>query len=927
MLNVYKKNVIITVKSNDNSKDMDKMAETKKKSPNNKKSTQNSRGNSSAAKKSAPKNNTKSKKTVDYDKSVANKQIASCILFAVALFLFCVIVIPSGVGAGENNAWQSIKNGFFGIFGMCACAIPAMLIYSSVCVAKEKPVNKLAVRLGGISAALLMFSSLLHIFSHNAAYLKDVALSGQVAEAWAKGFNFINSGVFGSFFGGLISGWFGKWGAIVTMLIVLFVLVMLLTGITMSRLIEFFSSVFYRASDSVQERIADREKNRPQSPERRKAPKSDDSEYKIPQSEDVFDDESDNSTTEMVRSRKRTVKAAEVVPVEFVDVTDVQDETPDVPSFEPMPVPDFTGTNTNVFETENAVESVNSNGGVLPFDIDEPQKEPADIPISKKPVKDAEEVIKLINNASDENVEQITGNEDSGEITDDEPEREYVLPDVECLAQAQSYGDADIKDELTANANKLVETLRSFNIETKIVDIARGPSVTRYEIQPAPGIKISRIANLADDIAMNLAASGVRIEAPIPNKAAVGIEIPNKTRLTVSLREIIDSPQFKSATSKLNVALGKDISGNVTCTDLAKMPHLLIAGTTGSGKSVCLNAMIISILFNSNPDEVKLIMIDPKQVEFTVYRDIPHLMVPVVSDPRKAAGALAWAVSEMTKRYKMFSEKGVRDIKGYNKMAAKDPEMTPMYQIVIFIDELSDLMMVAQNEVEDSICRLAQMARAAGMHLVIATQRPSVNVITGIIKANIPSRIALFVSSQVDSRTIIDTAGAEKLLGNGDMLFNPVGVSKPVRLQGCYVSDEEVERVVDFIKAQGECEYDNDVMEEIEKQAVAEKKKEGYHVDADASPDSGADEETMKAIAVVVEHQMASTTLLQRKLKIGYAKAARIMDELEEKGVIGPFEGSKPRKVLVSKQQFNEMRALNDLDGFVGVDSNDSSEE
>ncbi len=926
MLIVYKKNGIINTNLNDDLKDMDKMAETKKKSPNNKKTTQNSRGNTAAAKKSVPKNNQKKQRLNNNDKSLANKQIISCILFAVALFLFCVIVIPSGVGADENNAWQGIKNGFFGIFGMCACAIPPMLIYSSVCIAKDRPMNKIAIRLGGIGAALLMFSSLLHIISHNTIYLKDVSLSEQVTEAWGKGFNFINSGVIGSFFGGLISGWFGKWGAIVTMLIVLFVLVMLLTGITMSRLIEFFSSIFYRASDSVQERIAERENNRPKSPERRKTPKKDDDEYKIPQSEDVFDDDYNDSAAENARSRKRPVTAAEVVPVEFVDVTDVSEETPDIPSFEPMPIPDFAVTNSSDAEAEKVAEAEDNIGNALPFDIDEPQKEPADIPISKKPVKDAEEVIKLINNANDETIEQIT-DEESGEFTDAEPEREYVLPDVECLAQAQSYGDADIKDELTANANKLVETLRSFNIETKIVDIARGPSVTRYEIQPAPGIKISRIANLADDIAMNLAASGVRIEAPIPNKAAVGIEIPNKTRLTVSLREIIDSPQFKSATSKLNVALGKDISGNVTCTDLAKMPHLLIAGTTGSGKSVCLNAMIISILFNSNPDEVKLIMIDPKQVEFTVYRDIPHLMVPVVSDPRKAAGALAWAVSEMTKRYKMFSEKGVRDIKGYNKMAAKDPEMTPMYQIVIFIDELSDLMMVAQNEVEDSICRLAQMARAAGMHLVIATQRPSVNVITGIIKANIPSRIALFVSSQVDSRTIIDTAGAEKLLGNGDMLFNPVGVSKPVRLQGCYVSDEEVERVVDFIKAQGECEYDNDVMEEIEKQAVAEKKKEGYHVDADASPDSGADEETMKAIAVVVEHQMASTTLLQRKLKIGYAKAARIMDELEEKGVIGPFEGSKPRKVLMTKQQFNEMRALNDLDGFVGVDSSNSSEE
>ncbi len=923
MLIVYKKNAIIIDKLNDVLKDMDKMAETKKKSPNNKKSTQNSRGNASSAKKPVAKNNSKKHN----DKSLANKQIISCILFAVALFWFCVIVIPSGVGADENNAWHSIKNGFFAIFGMCACAIPPMLIYASVGIAKDKPINNIAVRLGGIGAALLMLSSLLHIFSHKAIYLKEVSLSEQVTEAWDKGFNFINSGVFGSFFGGLISGWFGKWGAVVTMFIVLFVLIMLLTGVTMSRLIEFFSSVFYRASDSVQERIAERENNRPKSPERRKTLKKDDEEYKIPQSEDVFDDDYNDSSKEITRSRKHSVKAAEVVPVDFVDVTDVSEETPDVPSFEPMPVPDFAVTNSSDVGAEKAQETVDNNGNVLPFEVDEQHKEPADIPISKKPVKDAEEVIKLINNANEEKLEQTADGEETGDNTEDEPEREYVLPDVECLAQAQSYGDADIKEELTANANKLVETLRSFNIETKIVDIARGPSVTRYEIQPAPGIKISRIANLADDIAMNLAASGVRIEAPIPNKAAVGIEIPNKTRLTVSLREIIDSPQFKSATSKLNVALGKDISGNVTCTDLAKMPHLLIAGTTGSGKSVCLNAMIISILFNSNPDEVKLIMIDPKQVEFTVYRDIPHLMVPVVSDPRKAAGALAWAVSEMTKRYKMFSEKGVRDIKGYNKMAAKDPEMTPMYQIVIFIDELSDLMMVAQNEVEDSICRLAQMARAAGMHLVIATQRPSVNVITGIIKANIPSRIALFVSSQVDSRTIIDTAGAEKLLGNGDMLFNPVGVSKPVRLQGCYVSDEEVERVVDFIKAQGECEYDNDVMEEIEKQAVAEKKKEGYHVDADASPDSGADEETMKAIAVVVEHQMASTTLLQRKLKIGYAKAARIMDELEEKGVIGPFEGSKPRKVLMSKQQFNEMRALNDLDGFVGVDSGNSSEE
>ncbi|HBL40831.1 MAG TPA: DNA translocase FtsK, partial [Ruminococcaceae bacterium] len=575
--------------------------------------------------------------------------------------------------------------------------------------------------------------------------------------------------------------------------------------------------------------------------------------------------------------------------------TDENEEQPEIPNFTPMP---------NVFDYQNTTKADEASA----------EKTAEQEFASEQESVSSQDVVDLIDKAA-----SVKEDEKPIQETLEEPEapkKQYILPGVNCLAESISGGDTGVKEELTANAAKLVETLHNFNIETKIVDIARGPSVTRYEIQPAPGIKISRIAGLADDIAMNLAASGVRIEAPIPNKAAVGIEIPNKIRTTVTLREIIDSPQFKTAKSKLNVALGKDISGNVTCTDIAKMPHLLIAGTTGSGKSVCLNSMIISILFNSTPDEVKLIMIDPKQVEFTVYNGIPHLMVPVVSDARKAAGALAWAVSEMLKRYKMFSEKGVRDIKGYNKLAERTPDMTPMYQICIFIDELSDLMMVAANEVEDSICRLAQMARAAGMHLVIATQRPSVDVITGIIKANIPSRIALYVSSQVDSRTILDASGADKLLGNGDMLFNPVGVSKPVRLQGCFVSDEEVESVVNFIKTQEECDYDSEVMEEIERQAVLEKKKGNPLPDADSSPDSGADKETMDAIAVVVENQTASTTLLQRKLKIGYAKAARIMDELEEKGVIGPFEGSKPRKVLMTKQQFIEMRALND-DGAV----------
>ncbi len=888
------------------------MADKRKLKSSNDRNTQSAKRSRSSGSRTNSSARNKNDKTVPDRKtnigmSVAQRQIVSCVLFASALFLVCLIVIPSGVDAGETNFWQLIKDVFFGAFGFCSCAVPPILIFLSVSIAKEKALNSYILRLSSIIFGVICIMMLAHIVPNKADYLKSTGLFEQINDSYAKGF--LGSGIIGTLIGGGIAGLFGKAGAVVTTIILLFVAVMIITGTTMSRFFDGISSAFGKVSSVTKEKIEERERVRAEQP-RENRKKKNEREYRVPKSEDIYEE------VPVVKNDTEVV-AAQVEPIIFEELNSDSDQIAEVPTFPPMPTPDFSAK-----PVENNIDE----------DDDAPVEEhsiPEDIPISRGPVKQTQEVIDLINRASEEKSEETFSDsifdetESDAPETQQEPERVYVLPDVECLAQANSSGDADIKEELTANANKLVETLRSFNIETKIVDIARGPSVTRYEIQPAPGIKISRIANLSDDIAMNLAASGVRIEAPIPNKAAVGIEIPNRTRLTVSLREIIDSPQFKSATSKLNVALGKDISGNVTCTDLAKMPHLLIAGTTGSGKSVCLNAMIISILFNSNPEEVKLIMIDPKQVEFTVYRDIPHLMVPVVSDPRKAAGALAWAVSEMTKRYKMFSEKGVRDIKGYNKLAAKDPEMTPMYQICIFIDELSDLMMVAQNEVEDSICRLAQMARAAGMHLVIATQRPSVNVITGIIKANIPSRIALFVSSQVDSRTIIDTAGAEKLLGNGDMLFNPVGVSKPVRLQGCYVSDEEVERVVDFIKAQGQCEYDSDVMEEIEKQAVAEKKKEGYHVDADASPDSGADEETMRAIGVVVENQMASTTLLQRKLKIGYAKAARIMDELEEKGVIGPFEGSKPRKVLMSKQQYNEMIAFGDGSSFVAVDNSE----
>lgn len=490
--------------------------------------------------------------------------------------------------------------------------------------------------------------------------------------------------------------------------------------------------------------------------------------------------------------------------------------------------------------------------------------------------------------------------------------KEYKLPSVDCLNQPKFENNADFTDEMQVTAKKLVEVLMSFGVETRLIGASRGPSVTRYELSPAPGVKISKITNLSDDIALGLASTGVRIEAPIPNKAAVGIEVPNRTRSTVTFREMISSKEFKNNGGKLlNVALGKDIAGNICCADLAKMPHLLIAGTTGSGKSVCLNGMIASILYNATPEQVKLLMIDPKQVEFTVYNGIPHLLVPVITDARKAAGSLAWAVGEMENRYKAFTQFGVRDISSFNKYAESHPEIDFMPQIVLFIDELNDLMMVSPKEVEDSICRLAQKARAAGMHLVVATQRPSVDVITGIIKANIPSRISLSVSSQVDSRTILDSIGAEKLLGNGDMLFAPVGVTKPVRIQGAYLSDEEIGNIVSYIKNQVNAEYDDEIMQEIEKNAVAEtSKKKGAAVEVQEDTDGQYDSLIDEALNIITQLDTASTTVLQRKLRVGYARAARIVDELEELGYISsPTGNNKARNVLITRNQYLEMKA------------------
>ena len=488
------------------------------------------------------------------------------------------------------------------------------------------------------------------------------------------------------------------------------------------------------------------------------------------------------------------------------------------------------------------------------------------------------------------------------EHTITEEDENYEFPPVQLLAEPEKKASKGGKKAVMDTATKLQKTLYSFGVSAKVENVSVGPAITRYELKPAEGVRVSKIANLADDIALNLAAESIRIEAPIPGKQAVGIEIPNKENEIVHFREIIESEAFQDHKSKLAFGLGKDVAGEPVVTDIAKMPHVLIAGATGSGKSVCINTLISSIIYKAKPSEVKLLMVDPKVVELSVYNGIPHLLIPVVTDPKKAAGALAWAVQEMENRYQIFAKKGVRDIKGYNEVS-KQEEGGVLPQIVIIIDELADLMMVASKDVEDSICRLAQKARAAGMHLVIATQRPSVDVITGIIKANIPSRISFAVSSQIDSRTILDMVGAEKLLGKGDMLFYPAGATKPTRIQGAFVSDKEVERIVDFIKANGEVKYNEDIIEQIENANKTEK-----DLEAEQADDDGTDPLLMEAIDTVVDTRQASTSFIQRRFKVGYARAGRIIDQMEERGVISGYQGSKPREVLMSKERWQELK-------------------
>ena len=796
------------------------------------------------------KTNSKNKKQSNKKSFSVNRQFSAIILFAIAIFLLCIAIIDAG------GLWGVLRTFLFGMFGFCTFVFPLLLFVVAIFLTLDKTDGKFTTKLIEVTLIITVICSIWHIIVCDSNTDFFTAIKDAYNTYKIDG-SMLGSGVFGAIFGGIILWITGGSVAasLVIAFIILFVLVMITSNLTLAGLFNGLSKPVKKFGEVTGEKIAE------------------------------YGEKIEQHHEEKSQRKKEFIADVDLGPEPEPDAEKIPLFNEEIPEDDLVSYSDVTGKNIDISAEEEIPE------------------------ITEEKVINLEDIIKK-NTVETEDVKQ----EETVEVTEDEDwdneqVKPYMLPSIECLNLPKNSNASNYEAERNMNAEKLTNTLRSFGVETKIVGISQGPSVTRYEIQPAAGVKISKITNLADDIALNLAASGVRIEAPIPNKAAVGIEIPNKNRRMVSMREVIDQPQYKEAKSKLNVALGKDITGEFVYSDLAKMPHLLIAGTTGSGKSVCLNTMIVSILYNATPDEVRLIMIDPKQVEFTIYKDIPHLIVPVVSDPRKASGTLSWAVTEMLTRYKTFSEHSVRDISGYNSICESEGKKK-MPQIVIFIDELSDLMMAAPNEVEDSICRLAQMARAAGMHLVIATQRPSVDVITGIIKANIPSRISLSVSSQVDSRTIIDSVGAEKLLGNGDMLYYPVGIPKPIRVQGCYLSDKEVENVVTFIKNQAQTSYDADVQKEIDKIAAntgAKKKETVSTDDGEAGP---SDEMLPKAIEVVVEAQSASTTLLQRKLKLGYARAARIVDELEERGIIGPYEGAKPRKVLVSKQQWIEMNAL-----------------
>lgn len=892
----------------------------------------------SAAKKSSSKPKaaqTKNKKKSSYVSTSTGKKVPFSERYYNAIMLCYllggVFMLALAFIKG-SNLWTGFRSVIFSCFGVSFYLLTAQTLVIGVRMALHNLKRSLLVT--NISGFLLSgsFAGIVHLIMNKAdafGFAQQLKATAAIGWDFGQGYLSFNGGILGAIFGGGPLFAFGKGGAFVIIIALFLVSLFFHLGIETDS----FGNSVSGAINGGKKKLDESAENMKIKNEERKRIKAERAVLLETEKREALSDKTESNVdafdfnnTEIELDMDANTDRETGMPLREVrrffpedKVFSYDDKTPaggdgastiKLSSFDfisgDAPKPRMPRRNTP--PSENSGSLISSNVPKKP--TAEPAKTPAAAE-KQEAVSDEDDIIKKAVAEADESLKKNIN--DVENYKPEKKKRDYVLPPIECLNQPEFSSSEGFANEMQTTSKKLVEVLSSFGVETKLVGISRGPSVTRYELSPAPGVKISKITNLADDIALGLASSGVRIEAPIPNKSAVGIEVPNRSRSTVTLREIISSAEYKKNAGKLlTVALGKDITGNVNCADLSKMPHLLIAGTTGSGKSVCLNCMITSILYNATPSQVKLLMIDPKQVEFTVYNGIPHLLVPVITDARKAAGSLAWAVSEMDNRYKAFSNCGVRDIGGFNKYVQSHPEIEPMPQIVIFIDELNDLMMVSPKEVEDSICRLAQKARAAGMHLVVATQRPSVDVITGVIKANIPSRLSLSVSSQVDSRTILDCIGAENLLGNGDMLFSPVGITKPVRIQGAYLSDEEIERIVTFIKAQENAEYDDDIMSEIERNAAADnsggKKKSGGG--ASVGEEGGNYDALIEdAMDLITLADIASTTAIQRKLGVGYARAGRIMDQLEELGFVSAAEGNKPRKVLVSRAQYLEMKA------------------
>ena len=889
------------------------------------KGTASSKNKKSTSKSTAKGNTRRSSRSAKSEpiKRGLNPQTKAILLCAVGALLLALVIIPGGA------FWKTMRSFLFGVFGVCSILVPLVFIYLGVMTAKEKQMAHRGAKIALSALIVVMVCTLVYLFGKtdfNDGYTYFAALGASYQKSFA-----LESlcGLIGAVLGYPMRALLTTAPAVITSFIILIAAIMVLFGVTLVDIANVAKKGYTRTRDKqrqIHEYRAERREERRREREERE-------EFERLGDRSPANDVPDYTVSE-ARSDRRS------------------NDRIDIPLDKPGKKP-RTKDAAEIAEEQQDQDIINiirnANSGIVPDEeltASDVARRISDKKRSRKMSAGAKQPDP--GTAEDESFDEYN-TEDTFDLKGETrrvgaevkrnqktEQAQYVYPPTKLLEPAVDSESESAYMEMQNNATKLVETLNSFGVKANIVDICRGPSVTRYELQPAPGVKISKITNLSDDIALNLAANGVRIEAPIPGKAAVGIEVPNKVTSMVTLRELVETDEFRNHKSKLNCVLGRDISGEVITTDLAKMPHLLIAGTTGSGKSVCVNALLMSILFKATPDEVKLLLVDPKMVEFSKYKGIPHLLVPVVSDAKKAAGALNWAVSEMLQRYRVFSEYDCKGIDSFNELVDKnlayieeqkqkpdyDPEAEEqpcleidglkvptehMCRIVIAIDELADLMMAAPSEVEESICRLAQMARAAGMHLILATQRPTVNVITGLIKANIPSRIALKVSSQIDSRTILDTGGAEKLIGRGDLLYAPVGAPKPIRVQCCFTRDDEIDRVTAFLKKSHTAEYNKEIEDKIRKIA-AEELNGGKGKDSGVTPGNAPEVDSMMedAIKFVIESGQASTSMLQRRLKVGYARAGRMIDDMEQMGIVGPHQGSKPREVLITYNDWLE---------------------